>query len=306
MPSVPRPRLSLTRRRALVGLSALALGACRQRAPEVFPSGGPWRLLTFAPGLDAPEGQRAAVYAPAAAGERPLLVALHGRGESGRGLLAGALGWRDDYAIERLDRRLRAPPLTREDLQGFVTPARLDALNAALRADPYEGVCLACPYTPDLADRRPVGARPFARFITERLLPELASALGAPHERARVGIDGVSMGGRLALLVGLAHPEVFGSVGALQPALGVDEAPAFAELAASAAARGLRQLALVSSEGDPFLPAVRALAEELARRGVAHRLAVTPGPHDYAWNRGPGGVEMLLAHERAARALPMP
>jgi pimeloyl-ACP methyl ester carboxylesterase len=297
---------TLTRRRALVGLSALALGACRRRAPEAFPSDGPWRMLAFEPNAETPEGQRAAVYAPTGAAELPLLVALHGRGESGRGLVAGARDWRDDYAVERLDHRLRAPPLTREDLQGFVTEARLDALNAALRVHPYQGVCLACPYTPDLADRRPSGAEPFARFVTERLLPELASTLGVTRERRRVGIDGVSMGGRLALLVGLAHPEVFGSVGALQPALRVDEAPMFAELAASAEARGLRALALVSSDADPFLPAVRALAGELARRGVAHRLTVTSGPHDYAWNRGPGGAEMLLFHERAARALPMP
>jgi enterochelin esterase-like enzyme len=305
MAPVHRTSRNITRRHALMAMSSFALQACHRGASEPFPPGSAWRLLTFASKSDSSE-QRVAVYAPRGAEKRPLLIALHGRGESGRGVLAGALGWKDDYAIEPIDRRLRMPPLTREDLQGFARPERLDALNAALRASPYEGVCLACPYTPDLTDRQLSGSRPFARFLIERLLPKLRSTLRATWERAQIGIDGVSMGGRLSLLVGLAHPEVFGSVGALQPALHVDEAPSFADLAAGAQTRGLRQLALVSSTGDPFLTAVRALSQELTRRSVAHRLTVTPGPHDYAWNRGPGGAEMLLFHERVSRGLPIP
>jgi dienelactone hydrolase len=289
------------RRRALLGLAALALGACRRRAPSAPPTGS-WKELSFAP----PDEQRALLLAPQATHALPVLVALHGRGESGRGLDVGARAWRDDYDLDRLDQRLRKPPLTSADLQEFVKEERLAKLNASLAAAPYEGLAVACPYTPDLRDRTLAGAAGFARFVIDALLPRARAEAKASTDRVATGIDGVSMGGRLALLVGLSRPDVFGAVGALQPALRVDEAPMFAEMARAASEKQKLALRLVSSDDDPFLPAVRALSERLGALGVAHELIVTPGPHDYAWNRGPGGVEMLLWHERIQRGLPSP
>jgi enterochelin esterase-like enzyme len=99
---------------------------------------------------------------------------------------------------------------------------------------------------------------------------------------------------------------VFGAVGALQPAVRIEEAEALAALARRAMERKPLRLRLVSSDGDPFLPAIRALAGRLRQEGVEHELLVVPGPHDYAWNSGPGGVEMALWHERAQRGLPSP
>ncbi len=46
------------------------------------------------------------------------------------------LGWPRDYAMVRAIDRLRAPPLTVADHEGFVTPARLAAENASLAAQP--------------------------------------------------------------------------------------------------------------------------------------------------------------------------
>jgi enterochelin esterase-like enzyme len=114
------------------------------------------------------------------------------------------------------------------------------------------------------------------------------------------------MGGRLSLLVGLTHPEVFGVVGALQPAIRPEEAPMISELARAAMAKAKVSLRLVSSVDDPFLPAVRAASERLTADGVPHELLVTPGNHGYEFNRGPGGAEMLLWHERVQRGLPAP
>ena len=37
---------------------------------------------------------------------------------------------------------------------------------------------------------------------------------------------------------------------------------------------------------------------------VAHEFVVVAGPHDYAFNRGPGGIEMLLWHDRVLRGEP--
>ena len=114
------------------------------------------------------------------------------------------------------------------------------------------------------------------------------------------------MGGRIALFVGLTFPEVFGAVGALQPAIKVDEAEQIASLAKRAMSRARLRLRLVSSEEDPFLPAVRAASAAMRAEAVEHELVVIPGTHGYEFNRGPGGVEMLLWHERVQRGLPPP
>ena len=45
----------------------------------------------------------------------------------------------------------------------------------------------------------------------------------------------------------------------------------------------------------------RVLRRRLEQAGVPHTPLVTPGPHDYAWNRGPGSVETLLWYDRALR-----
>lgn len=298
-----------SRRRILRAVGAVALAACDRTKPlAARPATGDWHELTFASAPSEPDGQRALVLSPPGGRERPLplLVALHGRGESGRGLEVGAHAWRDDYELDRLHQRLQAPPLVAEDLRGLASAPRLAQLNASLSAAPYRGLCVACPYTPDLRKRSLAGAASFARFVVERLLPRVRAEHGGSGERKATGIDGVSMGGRLALLLGLGNPEVFGVVGAMQPALRVDEAPMFADLARKAMARADVALRLVSSEGDPFLPAVRALSERLHAEGIAHELLVVPGPHDYVWNRGPGGVEMLLWHERVQRGLRAP
>ena len=107
------------------------------------------------------------------------------------------------------------------------------------------------------------------------------------------GIDGVSLGGRMALEVGLSHREAFASVGAIQPAVrGHVEAIA-------ALVSGAPQLRLLSSDDDPFLRATRQLSEAWTARGVEHELLITPGAHDYAFNRGPGSIELLFFHDRA-------
>lgn len=290
-------------RRTFLSLAALSAFGCRRESPPApLPPNDRWKDLIF----DAVDEQRALLLAPPSQTPLPLLVALHGRGESGRGLEIGAHAWRDDYSLESLDRKLRTQTISEADLGRMVTPDRLARLRASLAKAPYEGLVVACPYTPLVSDRSPAGAEPFARFVLDKLLPRARREAGAAPTREKTGIDGVSMGGRLALLVGLLHPEVFGVVGALQPAIRVEEAELFTSLTRDALRKAPVRLRLVSSEGDPFLAAVRALSSSLKQASIEHELVVTPGPHDYAWNRGPGGVEMLLGQERALRGLPPP
>ncbi len=313
----------LDRRSFLAGGASLALGACSKgtstspassaRASGPPPPGGTWRMATFDASPELPEGQLAQLLDPwpAKGGprpkNRPLLVALHGRGEADRGLDAGSHAWLDDYALDHIHRRLYAPPLVAADLHNMTNYDRLDKLNASLAAAPYRGIALACPYTPHLGTHSLDATQPFARFVVDHLLRRLRDDTGSKAERKGVGIDGVSMGGRLALLVGLMHPEVFGVVGALQPALEGDDADTISRLMRAAAARKLPvKLRLVTSDDDYFLGAVVAASTRLRADGVKHELLVIPGSHGYEFNRGPGGAEMQHWHERVQRGLTSP
>ncbi len=239
-------------------------------------------------------------------GQGQVLVALHGRGEVDKGLQGGARGWRDDYALDRAIVRAAAPPLTPDDFLGFVNDSRLGALNASLAAHPFVGLAVACPWAPALKDRSPAGSEPFARFIIDDLIPRARKEASAQSSTLN-GIDGVSMGGRLALLIGLRHPEVFRTVGALQPAIGERDIPELVALAKAAAGKVEDfNFRLVTSTDDYFRPAVFAFSKALNEAEVKHVLIETPGPHDYAYNRGPGAYEMLLWHERRLRGLPAP
>jgi hypothetical protein len=299
-------------RRQLLALTALAgcddppapapAAAPPATASSAKPRDDRWREMSWPADDRFGEPEMATVLVQKSA---PLLVALHGAGEA-RSLEAGARGWRDDYWIDRAEARLRRPPLTVDDFFGFVRPERLAKLNASLAREPFRGLTLACPYTPRLGDRSVEGSRPFGRFVTEVLLPSVRRELGGTDERSMTGIDGVSMGGRLALLVGFSHPEVFGAVAALQPAISSGEADAPPPPPPRAGGRAPLHIRLVSSDGDGFLEPVRALAAALARRRIPHELEITPGPHDYVWNRGPGAYEMMLWHERVLRGLPPP
>jgi iron(III)-salmochelin esterase len=305
----------VTRRAFLLAPSVLApsvLAGCstcgatpspeaQRKRDEAHPE---WKTLRFDPSPDAPEGQEALFFGDPKT-PKPILVALHGRGEAGRGLATGARGWRDDYDLDAMRRALRAPPIEDDSVQSMESAERLAQINRSLGEHPYEDLTIVTPYTPILTRSDPDVATRFGRFVTEALLPRIVTELGVP-EKTRHAIDGVSMGGRMALLVGFAYPATFASVGALQPALSTDEADTFADLARAATAREKMSLRLVSSDGDPFLEAVSAFSRALAARGVDHTLHVTRGPHDYAWNRGPGALELLLHHERVLRGLPAP
>jgi pimeloyl-ACP methyl ester carboxylesterase len=318
--------MALARRAVLAATASTAMGAmlgCRRcgedaalppetapnrprpSAPAPLPNAGEWRELSWTTAEAPPEGEAALVRRGDKA-DSPLIVALHGRGESGRGLLAGAAGFRDDYAIEEVEKKLLGGTISAADLGGFATNERIAALQRSLGDAAYEKPALVTPYCPVLSDRSVAGARGFTTFVCDTLLARAASAIGHDVPHARRGIDGISMGGRLALQIAITRPEVFATVGAMQPAISVDETSSFASAIAAAHARSPFTLRLVSSKDDPFLDAVRALDRALSNRSIPHLFIVTPGPHDYAWNRGPGAAELLMFHERALRGMTPP
>lgn len=235
----------------------------------------------------------------------PILVALHGRGEALRGPDRGYLGWNVDYRLPDAFGALRRGRLTARDYQGLARAEHLRAVNAGLRAQPFAGVLVITPFTPDLISE-PAGSPRIAQLASWIVGPLLADVRqrfpASARTREGTGIDGVSLGAMLSLEIGLAHPEAFGAVGAIQPAIRGREANLAAR---AAAARPRPAIALLSSDGDPLLGPTRDLSARLTAAGVAHTLTVVPGPHDYVFNRGPGGIEMLLFHDRALAREPL-
>jgi enterochelin esterase-like enzyme len=238
-----------------------------------------------------------------AAGERfPVLVALHGRGEARKPPAEGALGWARDYGLVRAIDRVASPPLESADFEGFVDASRLDFLNAGLSTQPFRGLIVACPYVPDvdLADDDAMHA--FGTFLKDTLLPRVRRDTPAIADAASTGIDGVSLGGAVALSVGLDSPTSFGAVGTLQPAIDVKDVARWTTRAQRARqANPTLALRLLTSDGDYFRDAVRATSAAWTAAGVTHELEQARGPHDYPFNRGPGSIEMLLWHDRQLR-----
>jgi len=234
----------------------------------------------------------------------PVLVTLHGRGETLKGPERGARGWVDDYRLARAVERLKEPPLRVEDLEQFVTGERLAVLNRAVAEVPYGGLVIVCPYMPDVlsGDEPFTRAPPLAQFLVDTLLPRVYAetpALGTPQT---TGIDGVSLGGRGALAVGLERPQAFGAVSTLQAAVDAENATEIVVRARRALEKNPKLvLRFVTSTDDYYLPALKSVTRALRTAGVRHEFLIASGPHDYAFNRGPGAYEMLLFHDRVLR-----
>ena len=239
---------------------------------------------------------RVAILKPKNAGAArfPVLVALHGHGEAVKGPERGCLGWPNDYALTRALERVCAPPLVTADLEGLVTDAHLAEMNAELAKRPWRGLVVVCPYLPDLDLRKDDEILDYGKFVAQTILPRVAREMPAKSGAASTGIDGVSLGGAVALRAGLALPETFGAVGALQPAIDDARVPDIVALAK----KRTGPLRITTSEVDYYKEPVHALDDALRAAGVAHDFAELPGPHDYPFNRGPGAYEMLLWHAR--------
>lgn len=239
----------------------------------------------------------------------PVLVTMHGRGEALKGPTRGVRGWVDDYHLGKAIERLASPPLTARDFSSFVKPERLARLNQALREQPYRGLVIACPYTPDAlrGEEFLKRAEPLARVLVDELLPRLYRETPALGTSASTAVDGVSLGGRAAYSVGLLRPEAFGVVAGLQAAFDVEEVPRLLSHARAASKRNPRlSFRMLTSDGDYFREPDAAIARAFTNAGLPMRFDEVVGPHDYAFNRGPGAIEMLVFHDRALRGEPPP
>ncbi|HEY5955106.1 MAG TPA: hypothetical protein VIV60_01085 [Polyangiaceae bacterium] len=200
--------------------------------------------------------------------------------------------------------RLSNPPLKPADFENIVNPKRLERLNRALEQEPYRGLVVLCPYTPDLlsGDKPFEYVRPYAQFLVDVVLPRARRELPVIGTPETTGIDGVSLGGRVGFLSGLMAAEQFHTVAGLQAAFDSDDAVALGRLGDDAMRRNRNlRFRLLTSERDYFIEANQAIAAEFERRRIPMKLLLVPGPHDYVFNRGPGSIEMLFFHDRALR-----
>ncbi len=295
-----------------VGGALATLGA--RRALGELPRGGvpvDLEVRDYAVEGDAALGRRFTLLVPKhlAAGERvPLLVLLHGLGETGDER-AGAFAWIERYGLGTSYDRLRRAPLARTSRRRDWTDARLAEVNALLAARPFRGLAIACPYTPNVARAaRPAAALDgYARWLAEVVIPRARREAPVFADAARTALDGCSLGGFVGLEVFLRRPELFGAWGGVQPAFGAHRAPGYADRLEAALARvGPRALHLETSSEDPFRASTEALAGALAKKGLPCDLRVLPGPHDQPWLREAGTIEMLLWHDARSRDAPAP
>jgi hypothetical protein len=209
------------------------------------------------------------------------------------------MGWPRDYAMIRAIDRLRTPPLREGDYQGLVDRSRMATTNASLAARPFGGVIVVCPWLPDFHPVMTADLSAYTHFVTDTLIARVlreTPALGTPDA---TGIDGVSLGGVVALRIGLACPECFGAIGGIQPAIAEGQSAEWTAAAQSARARRpTLKLRLLTSREDYFRVAIVSVSQAWNAAGVAHEFVDLPGPHDYVFNRGPGSIELLFWHDR--------
>ena len=294
-------------------LSALAAGAAALSAPTI-PAKSPEsdELEQYDLRLDGDPklARRALLFVPkhvVKSSRLPLLVLLHGLGETGNEL-SGIHAWGDLYGLVRAYERLRRPPVRPTlEQQRYLLPERAAEINALVKERPFGGLVLVCPVTPNPYKPGPASRTldRYADWIQKSLLPaarEAAKKSSAAIGIERIGLDGCSLGGYVGIEVFLRKPELFATIGGVQSAFSVPAALGYAKEIARALKRvGPRAIHVETSSLDPYRKSNDALARRLRELGVEVELRVPPGPHDQPWLREIGTLEMLLYQDRKLR-----
>lgn len=288
-------------RRRFLGLSWVAAASVALPAEGATPESPDFVQHDLMLDADKRIARRALVLQPThvpAGTKLPVLVLLHGLGETGNELL-GIHAWGDRYGAVRCYERLRRPPVKRLfPKYPWLSDTRVEAMNVELGERAFGGLVLVCPVTPNPHKVGPAAKTldRYADFIEKQLLPAVQTKVPCLTGPAHTGLDGCSLGGYVGAEVFLRKPKLFGSFGGVQSAINVPSALRYAERIAQLA-KSVPVRVGTSSE-DPFRKANEAFAKELGKRGVTHTLSVPPGPHNQPWLREVGTLEMLLWHER--------
>lgn len=256
---------------------------------------------------DAPPFKRRALVAVPthlADGDKvPVLVLLHGLGEAKQGPDAGVFAWLDRYGLGSSYARLRHLPLASTSKRKDLTDARAQQLNDELGKKPFGGLVLVCPFTPNVWSFKSTESAldHFATFVRGPLLERVAREV-PQADTTRVGLDGCSLGGFVAVEVAKRKPEGWRSFGVVQPAIAERKVGDYAEMLAGVASAHRTRLHVESSTYDPYLRVSKLLHEAILAKGQQSEFIAPPGPHDQPFLRDVGTIEMLMFHDRALRA----
>ena len=139
----------------------------------------------------------------------PIVIAFHGMGESRQGPDKGYRAWLERYGLGPAFEALLGNSLTKDDFGGLVRDEELQSLNSELKARPFRGVFVVGIYTPDLLAEvsHPAKIEAFSNWVAKRLVPKVRDTFPVASQVEReVSVDGVSLGGMVALEVGSAPP----------------------------------------------------------------------------------------------------
>lgn len=232
------------------------------------------------------------------AGTAPLVVLLHGLGETGDPR-AGAYAWWERYGLQTCYSRLFTRPVVATTNLGYFSANALARVNATLEQEPMRPLAFLCPHVTRFQNRTQLTA--FAQWLVHEAIPLVKAALGG--ERA-VLLAGCSLGSYVAFETFSQFPDAFSAVAGVQSAIGAYAASAYAEKFQRAWAPDLarERMYLATSSGDPFRAPTLALSTALTARAVRHTLRDGLGPHDQPWLREVGTLEVLLWLDRTANA----
>ncbi len=232
----------------------------------------------------------------------PAVVLLHGYAHALKPEPVAIRAWEDSFAVTQAYERLCSPPI--EPLYrraAYLSLRRRDELNQSLLTDPFRGLVLVCPYTPNPYFQRQSGPlfRMYAEWIEQELIPAVCHRGPVAVDAKRIGLTGVSMGGHVALEVFLRRPEVFRSFCGIQIAINRRQAWTYARRLRKVLSQvGPRPFEVITSSNDTYRYANESLHQALEHGNIPNRLLRPRGPHTPAWMREIGALESLLFHDR--------
>ncbi|MCS6901360.1 MAG: alpha/beta hydrolase [Myxococcales bacterium] len=294
------PRIS---RRSLATLLAAPLLPRRaSAAPKHLVPPSDLRLMDWIFPGEKPFVKRATILVPThlLEGQKvPCVILFHGLGEAKEGHESGAYAWLDRYGLGSCYARLRRPPVSSILRRKDLTDARAVELSEELQQKPLGGLVLLCPFTPNVWSFRDISGAlsSLVEFVTGDLLERVSREIPVA-DTGRLGVDGCSLGGFVALEVFSRKPAVFSSVGVVQPAIGHRQIEGYVEAIRK---RPWLPVHVESSTSDPYLQVSKNLHTALRKVGVASEFLAPPGLHDQPFLRDVGTLEMLLWHDRALR-----
>lgn len=255
---------------------------------------------------DKPFVKRATVLVPTHLPEGqkvPTLVLFHGFGEAKAGHEVGAFAWLDRYGAASSYGRLQRPPVSSIDARRDLREARAAEINERLTREPFGGLVLVCPFTPNVWGYRdtPAALDALADFVAGDLLDQVARQIPcADTSPARTGVDGCSLGGYVSAEVFARKAARFGAFGVIQPAI---ERSKIGDYVGAVARRagGAVPVHVETSTGDPYLGVSRDLQAAMKKAGLNSEFIAPPGPHDQLFLRDVGCLEFLLWHDRTLR-----